>query len=90
MLAPAYVQTSEDGVSWSSPLRRVNPTAPNCRQQLPTCWSTAVNWWDDSAHLMGGTTARFVRFTVLRRLNIWGVKIYEIQICMPAGIEPLP
>ena len=85
--ASAYqydISISNDGVTWATQLRRTNPVAPNS----PT-WSTAVNHWEDRAAFLLGTSARYVRFVMLRKLNIWGIKIKEI-IVYPEGHAPPP
>ena len=85
--ASAYIydiETSEDGSAWAMAMRRTNPVSPNS----PT-WSTAVSWWDDRASFRVGATARFLRLIMRERLNIWGIKIYEISV-HPAGSAPPP
>jgi hypothetical protein len=86
--ASAYVYDVQikagDGGAWQTEATRVNPVAPNS----PT-WSTAVHAWDDTAHLVRGTSAKHVRLLVRRPLNIWGVKIFEVTL-HPEGAAPPP
>ena len=77
------VETSTDGAVWVTQ-RRTNPVHPNNPHH-----STAIHHWVDRAPLLLGTAARFVRFVMLSRLNVWGIKIHEIEVYRE-GFAPPP